>query len=202
MKSDLYLSQNAKYKPIKEIAKSLNINEDELYTYGNEIAKVDSNILTRLKNKEDGKLILVTAITPTPYGEGKTTMSIALADGLKRINKNVIAALREPSVGPVLGLKGTATGGGLTQVIPREKINLHFTGDLHAISSAHNFLSAVIDNYIYYGNELNLDEDKILWPRTLDVNDRALRNVNLTTRKDNFIITAASEIMAIISLAT
>src|SRR5690554_2515169 len=152
MKSDLYLSQNAKYKPIKEIAKSLNINEDELYTNGNEIAKVDSNILTRLKNKEDGKLILVTAITPTPYGEGKTTMSIALADGLKRINKNVIAALREPSVGPVLGLKGTATGGGLTQVIPREKINLHFTGDLHAISSAHNFLSAVIDNYIYYGN--------------------------------------------------
>src|SRR5690554_3167723 len=200
MKSDLYLSQNAKYKPIKEIAKSLNINEDELYTYGNEIAKVDSNILTRLKNKEDGKLILVTAITPTPYGEGKTTMSIAIADGLKRIGKNVVAALREPSVGPVLGLKGSATGGGYAQIVPRDKINLHFTGDLHAITSAHNFLSAVIDNHIYYGNKLNLNPSKIVWPRTLDVNDRSLRNIETLNRKDNFIITAASEIMAILSL--
>src|SRR5690554_233372 len=202
MKDDLNIAQNAKSLPIKAISKSIGINDDEINLYGNMIAKIDLDLLKRLEKKKDGKLILVTAITPTPYGEGKTTMSIALADGLKRINKNVIAALREPSVGPVLGLKGTATGGGLTQVIPREKINLHFTGDLHAISSAHNFLCAVIDNYIYYGNELNLDEDKILWPRTLDVNDRALRNVNLTTRKDNFIITAASEIMAIISLAT
>ena len=129
-------------------------------------------------------------------------MSIAMADGLKRIGKNVVAALREPSVGPVLGLKGGASGGGYTQIIPRDKINLHFTGDLHAISSAHNFLSAVIDNHIYYGNSLNLDKNNIVWPRTLDVNDRALRNVETLNRKDNFIITAASEIMAILSLAT
>src|SRR5690554_8176576 len=202
MKTDLEIAQSAHYKNIIEVANNLGIKDSEINLYGNKNAKIDLSLLKRLEDKKDGKLILVTAITPTPFGEGKTTMSIAIADGLKRIGKNVVAALREPSVGPVLGLKGSATGGGYAQIIPRDKINLHFTGDLHAITSAHNFLSAVIDNHIYYGNELNLDEDKILWPRTLDVNDRALRNVNLTTRKDNFIITAASEIMAIISLAT
>ena len=202
MKTDLEISQSANYKPINEIANNLGIKDNEINLYGNKIAKIDLGLLERLKDKKDGKLILVTAITPTPFGEGKTTMSIAMADGLKRIGKNVVAALREPSVGPVLGLKGGASGGGYTQIIPRDKINLHFTGDLHAISSAHNFLSAVIDNHIYYGNSLNLDKNNIVWPRTLDVNDRALRNVETLNRKDNFIITAASEIMAILSLAT
>ena len=202
MKTDLEISQSANYKPINEIANNLGIKDNEINLYGNKIAKIDLGLLERLKDKKDGKLILVTAITPTPFGEGKTTMSIAMADGLKRIGKNVVAALREPSVGPVLGLKGGASGGGYTQIIPRDKINLHFTGDLHAISSAHNFLSAVIDNHIYYGNSLNLDKNNIVWPRTLDVNDRALRNVETLNRKDNLIITAASEIMAILSLAT
>lgn len=202
MKTDLEIAQNANYKHINEIANSLGINNNEINLYGNMIAKIDLGILKRLENNSDGKLVLVTAITPTPFGEGKTTMSIAIADGLKRIGKNVIAALREPSVGPVLGLKGSATGGGYAQIIPRDKINLHFTGDLHAITSAHNFLSAVIDNHIFYGNKLNFDENKIVWPRTLDVNDRTLRNIETTIRKDNFIITAASEIMAILSLAT
>lgn len=202
MKTDLEIAQSANYKPINEIANNLGIKDNEINLYGNKIAKIDLGLLERLKDKKDGKLILVTAITPTPFGEGKTTMSIAMADGLKRIGKNVVAALREPSVGPVLGLKGGASGGGYAQIIPRDKINLHFTGDLHAISSAHNFLSAVIDNHIYYGNSLNLDKNNIVWPRTLDVNDRALRNVETLNRKDNFIITAASEIMAILSLAT
>lgn len=202
MKNDLNIAQNAKSLPIKQISKSMGINDDEINLYGNMIAKIDLGLLKRLEKKKDGKLILVTAITPTPFGEGKTTMSITLADGLKRIGKNVVAALREPSVGPVLGLKGSATGGGYAQIIPRDKINLHFTGDLHAITSAHNFLSAVIDNHIYYGNKLNLDPNKIVWPRALDVNDRALRNITTLNRKDGFIITAASEIMAILSLAT
>jgi len=202
MKTDLEIAQSAHYKNINEVANNLGIKDSEINLYGNKIAKIDLSLLKRLEDKKDGKLILVTAITPTPFGEGKTTMSIAIADGLKRIGKNVVAALREPSVGPVLGLKGSATGGGYAQIIPRDKINLHFTGDLHAISSAHNFLSAVIDNHIYYGNRLNLDINNIVWPRTLDVNDRALRNVDTLNRKDSFIITAASEIMAILSLAT
>jgi|SRR5690554_686721 len=202
MKTDLEIAQSAHYKNINEVANNLGIKDSEINLYGNKIAKIDLSLLKRLEDKKDGKLILVTAITPTPFGEGKTTMSIAIADGLKRIGKNVVAALREPSVGPVLGLKGSATGGGYAQIIPRDKINLHFTGDLHAISSAHNFLSAVIDNHIYYGNSLNLDINNIVWPRTLDVNDRALRNVDTLNRKDSFIITAASEIMAILSLAT
>src|SRR5690554_6055081 len=200
MKNDLDIANNAKHLPINELSRALGVNDDEINLYGNKIAKIDLSLLERLKEKQDGKLILVTAITPTPFGEGKTTMSIAIADGLKRIGKKVVAALREPSVGPVLGLKGSATGGGYAQIVPRDKINLHFTGDLHAITSAHNFLSAVIDNHIYYGNKLNLNPSKIVWPRTLDVNDRSLRNIETLNRKDNFIITAASEIMAILSL--
>lgn len=201
MKDNLEIALKTKVRNIKELATSIGIIDNELHLYGNEIAKVDLSILERLKEKNNGKLILVTAVTPTPFGEGKTTMSIAIADGLKAIGKKVIAALREPSMGPVLGMKGTATGGGYTQIVPREKINLHFTGDLHAISSAHNFLSAAIDNHLFYGNTLNLDEKKIIWPRTLDVNDRALRKIDLGNRKEQFIITAASEIMAILSLS-
>jgi len=187
---------------ITDVTKRLNLNQQDLYLYGNDITKVDLTVLDNLKDKPNGKLILVTAVTPTPFGEGKTTMSIAIADGLNKIGKKVFGALREPSMGPVLGMKGSATGGGYTQIIPRDKINLHFTGDLHAISSAHNFLSAAIDNHIYYGNELNIDVNKVVWPRTLDVNDRALRALNLKGRDDKFIITAASEIMAILALAT
>lgn len=194
--------KEAKLKPVKDIAKELNVLENEFIPYGNLMGKVDLKIMDRLKDKEDGKLVLVTAITPTPAGEGKTTMSIALSDGLKRIGKSVMGALREPSLGPVLGMKGGATGGGKVQVMPREEINLHFTGDFHAITTAHNFLSAAIDNHLYYGNKLNLDKDNIVWPRALDVNDRALRKIQTEYRKDGFIITAASEMMAILGLSS
>ena len=202
MKTDLQITQEAVSKPIIEIARRVGIHESEVTLYGNDMAKVDLSLLERLKHTNDGKLILVSAITPTPAGEGKTTISIGLTDGLKGIDKNVVLALREPSLGPVLGMKGGATGGGLAQINPREKINLHFTGDLHAISTAHNFLSAAIDNHLHYGNKLNLDRNQIVWPRTLDMNDRSIRNIQTDYRKDNFIITAASEIMAILSLAS
>lgn len=194
--------KDAKLQPISQIAKDLKIKEDEYIPYGNLMGKIDLKIIERLKDKEDGKLVLVTAITPTPAGEGKTTMTIALADGLKSIGKNVVAALREPSLGPVLGMKGGATGGGKVQVMPREGINLHFTGDFHAITTAHNFLSAAIDNHFYYGNKLKLDKNNIVWPRALDVNDRALRVIETEYRKDKFIITAASEMMAILGLSS
>ncbi len=202
MKTDLEITQESISKPIKDITKGLGIKESEINLYGNDIAKIELSLLERLKDKKDGKLILVTAITPTPSGEGKTTISIGLTDGLQAIGKKVVSALREPSLGPVLGMKGGATGGGRAQINPREKINLHFTGDLHAVSTAHNFLSAAIDNHLHYGNKLNLDLDRIVWPRTLDLNDRSLRNIKTDYRKDNFIITAASEIMAILALAT
>lgn len=202
MKTDLEITQGIVGKDINVLAKELGIKEEELLAYGKEMAKVDLSLLKRLENEQDGKLILVTAITPTPAGEGKTTMSIGLSDGLKRIGKNVITALREPSLGPVLGMKGGATGGGFAQIIPREKINLHFTGDLHAISTAHNFLSAAIDNHIFYDNELNIDPTRVVWPRTLDMNDRNIRNIQTDLRPDNFIITAASEVMAILALAS
>jgi formate--tetrahydrofolate ligase len=202
MDFDLKVIKEAQLKPIEDVAKSLNLLEDEFIPYGKMMGKVDLKTFNRLKDKENGKLVLVTAITPTPAGEGKTTMSIALADGMKRNGKNVMVALREPSLGPVLGMKGGATGGGRAQVMPRENINLHFTGDFHAITAAHNFLSAAIDNHLYFGNELDLDKDNIVWPRTLDVNDRSLRKITTISRKDHFIITAASEIMAILSLAT
>lgn len=194
--------KETKLKPIEEIRKGLKLKDDEFIPYGHLMGKVDLKVMDRLKDKKDGKLILVTAITPTPSGEGKTTISIALSDGLHRLNKNVVCALREPSLGPVLGMKGGATGGGKVQVMPREEINLHFTGDFHAITTAHNFLSAAIDNHLHYGNELDLNKDRIVWPRTLDVNDRALRTISTKYRNDGFIITAASEMMAILGLSS
>lgn len=202
MKTDLEIAQSNQPKPIQEIAALLGIKEEFYDPYGRDMAKVHLSLLDELKDKKDGKLILVSAITPTPLGEGKTTISIGLTDGLQRIGKNVITALREPSLGPVLGMKGGATGGGYAQIAPRERINLHFTGDLHAISTTHNFISAAIDNHLHYGNKLNLDKDRIVWPRTMDMNDRALRNIETEYRKDGFIITAASEVMAILSLAS
>ena len=202
MKSDLDIAKNVEAKPIHLVTQRLGIKDTELEPYGHDMGKVSLSIFERLKDNVDGKLVLVSAITPTPFGEGKTTISIGLTDGLNRIGKSTIGCLREPSLGPVLGMKGGATGGGLAQIIPREKINLHFTGDLHAISTAHNFLSAAIDNHLHYGNPLNLDEKRIVWPRTMDMNDRAIRKVGTLYRDDNFIITAASEIMAIFSLAS
>ena len=202
MKSDLDIAKNVEAKPIHLVAQRLGIKDTELEPYRHDMGKVSLSTYERLKDNVDGKLVLVSAITPTPFGEGKTTISIGLTDGLNRIGKSTIGCLREPSLGPVLGMKGGATGGGLAQIIPREKINLHFTGDLHAISTAHNFLSAAIDNHLHYGNPLNLDEKRIVWPRTMDMNDRAIRKVGTLYRDDNFIITAASEIMAIFSLAS
>lgn len=202
MKSDLDIAKNVEAKPIHLVAQRFGIKDTELEPYGHDMGKVSLSTYERLKDNVDGKLVLVSAITPTPFGEGKTTISIGLTDGLNRIGKSTIGCLREPSLGPVLGMKGGATGGGLAQIIPREKINLHFTGDLHAISTAHNFLSAAIDNHLHYGNPLNLDENRIVWPRTMDMNDRAIRKVGTLYRDDNFIITAASEIMAIFSLAS
>ena len=205
---DIEIARNTKLKKIEDIAYSLNINEDHLEKYGKYKAKISLNLLKELKNKKDGKLILVTSINPTPLGEGKTTMSIGIADALRKINKNSILALREPSLGPVFGIKGGATGGGQSQVAPMEDINLHFTGDIHAITSANNLLSALIDNHIYHGNELGIKT--VTWKRCLDLNDRQLRVVNtglseeknIVSRIDGFNITVASEIMAIFCLAT
>ena len=205
--TDIEIAKNAKLEKIVNIAQELEIDEESLELYGKYKAKISDNIYKNLKNKKDGKLILVTAINPTPMGEGKTTMSIGLADGLRKIGKKSILALREPSLGPVFGMKGGATGGGHSQVAPMEDINLHFTGDLHAMTSANNLLSAMIDNHIYYGNELNIKT--VTWRRCLDLNDRQLRVVNtglsneknLVPREDGFNITVASEIMAIMCLA-
>ncbi len=205
--SDIEIARNTKLNKITEIAKELGIKEDDLELYGKYKAKLSENIYENLKNKKDGKLILVTAINPTPLGEGKTTISIGLADGLKYIGKKSILALREPSLGPVFGIKGGATGGGYAQVAPMEDINLHFTGDIHAITAANNLLSAVIDNHIYFGNELNIK--RVIWKRCVDLNDRQLRTVNtglseeknIVPRMDGFNITVASEIMAILCLS-
>lgn len=209
MKSDIEIAQEAKLKNINEIAKIAHIDEKYLESYGKYKAKIDLKLLEDYKNKKDGKLILVTAINPTPAGEGKTTTTIGLADGLKRLNKNVVVALREPSLGPVFGVKGGATGGGYAQVAPMEDINLHFTGDFHAIGAANNLLAAMIDNHIFQGNSLQIDPNKITWKRCVDMNDRQLRNVedglgggkNGIPRKDGFDITVASEIMAIFCLS-
>ncbi|MDK2885580.1 MAG: formate--tetrahydrofolate ligase [Thermosipho sp. (in: thermotogales)] len=209
MKSDIEIAKEAKLKHISEIAKNIGIEDDFLEPYGKYIAKVDTKILKSLENKKDGKLILVTAMTPTPAGEGKTTTSIGLSMALNRLGKKSIVTLREPSLGPVFGIKGGAAGGGYSQVLPMEDINLHFTGDIHAVSAAHNLLSAVIDAHIKFGNELGIDPTKIYWKRTMDMNDRALRQIvvglggsaNGYPREDGFIITAASEIMAILCLA-
>ena len=205
---DIEIARSAKLKNIMDITDKLNIPKDDVELIGKYKAKISLNYLDKIKDKKNGKLILVTAINPTPLGEGKTTTSIGLADGLNTIGKKAILALREPSLGPVFGIKGGATGGGHSQVAPMEDINLHFTGDIHAITSANNLLSAMIDNHIFQGNELGFD--KVVWKRCVDLNDRALRTVrvslsgekNMTPREDHFDITVASEIMAIFCLAT
>lgn len=204
--TDIEIARNTKLYDIKKIAKNLGIDNEYIENYGKYKAKIDNSIFNSDINR-NGKLILVTAINPTPLGEGKTTMSIAIADGLRRIGKNSILALREPSLGPVFGIKGGATGGGRVQIAPMEDINLHFTGDIHALTSANNLLSALIDNHIYFGNELGFD--KVVWKRCLDLNDRQLRSVetglskekNIVPRLDHFDITVASEMMAILCLS-
>lgn len=208
MNNDLLIAQNNIMKNIDEIAEKGNIDLKYLEKYGNYKAKISSEIFDDL-SKEDGKLILVTAINPTKAGEGKSTVTVGLADGLSKINKKVIACLREPSLGPVFGLKGGATGGGYSQVVPMEDINLHFTGDMHAITTANNLVAAVLDNHIYQGNELNIDPNNIVWKRCLDMNDRTLRNITIAQKKktngvereDGFVITVATEIMAILCLS-
>jgi formate--tetrahydrofolate ligase len=210
MATDIEIARAAKMKPITEIAARLGIPEEALEPYGRTKAKISMDWINRQQDRPDGKLILVTAINPTPAGEGKTTTSVGLTDGLNRIGKNAAVCLREPSLGPSFGMKGGAAGGGYAQVVPMEDINLHFTGDFHAITSAHNLLSAMIDNHVYWGNALDLDTRRIVWRRVLDMNDRALRQVvtslggvaNGYPRESGFDITVASEIMAILCLAT
>ena len=205
---DIEIARNTKLERIEKIAEGIGIDEEYVENYGKYKAKISLDILKKLENKKEGKLVLITAINPTPLGEGKTTIAIGLADGLRKIGKNSILALREPSLGPVFGIKGGATGGGHSQVVPMEDINIHFTGDIHAITSANNLLSAIIDNHIYHGNELNIE--KVTWKRCVDLNDRQLRVVNtglsgeknIIPREDGFDITVASEIMAIFCLAT
>jgi formate--tetrahydrofolate ligase len=211
VKSDIQIAREAKMQPIKDILEKINV-PDESFAFspmGRHIAKINLEYIDTLKDKPDGKLILVTAITPTPAGEGKTTTSVGLNDGLNKIGKKSIVCLREPSLGPSFGMKGGAAGGGYAQVVPMEQINLHFTGDFHAITSAHNLLSALIDNHIYWGNKLDIDVRRIVWKRVLDMNDRSLRSININLggvangfpREDGFDITVASEIMAIFCLA-
>jgi len=207
--SDIDIAQAAEIKPIGEIAGKLGIPDDALMPYGHTKAKVDVNYIKSLKDKPDGKLILVTAITPTPAGEGKTTTSVGLTDGLNRIGKKAMVCLREPSLGPCFGMKGGAAGGGYAQVVPMEDINLHFTGDFHAITSAHALLSALLDNHIYWGNSAGIDSRRVAWRRVVDMNDRSLRQItsslggpgNGFPRTDGFDITVASEGMAIFCLA-
>jgi len=211
IKSDIQIAREAKMQPIKDILAKINVPDESsaFSPMGRHIAKINLEYLDSLKGKKEGKLILVTAITPTPAGEGKTTTSVGLNDGLNKIGKKSIVCLREPSLGPSFGMKGGAAGGGYAQVVPMEQINLHFTGDFHAITSAHNLLSALIDNHIYWGNKLNIDVRRIVWKRVLDMNDRALRSININLggvangfpREDGFDITVASEIMAIFCLA-
>ena len=209
MKTDIQIAQEAKMLKISEVASKLNISEEDFEMYGKYKAKLNLSLLEKLKDKKNGKLVLVTAITPTPAGEGKSTVTIGLTQALNKLGKSSVAALREPSMGPVFGIKGGATGGGYSQVVPMEDINLHFTGDFHAITSAHNLISACIDNHITHGNSLGIDSTKISWKRVLDSNDRSLRSIviglggktNGYTREDSFQITVASEIMAILCLS-
>ena len=208
MKTDIEIAQEAKLEHISRIAARAGLREEDIEYYGKYKAKIDLSVMKR--EKEDGKLVLVTAITPTPAGEGKTTTTIGLADGMKRLQKNVVVALREPSLGPVFGIKGGAAGGGYAQVVPMEDINLHFTGDFHAIGAANNLLCAMLDNHIFQGNALHIDPEKIVLRRCVDMNDRQLRNIedglgggkNGVPRKDGFDITVASEVMAILCLAS
>lgn len=206
-KSDIEIAGECKKENIVNIAKSLDVSEEYLELYGKYKAKINLDIFKELESKKNGKLILVTAINPTKAGEGKTTTTIGLGEAFAKINKKAILALREPSMGPVFGLKGGATGGGYAQVVPMDEINLHFTGDMHALTSVNNLISACLDNHIYFGNELNINPDRIVWKRCVDLNDRALRNVSVAeggkngvTRKDAFNITVASEVMAILCL--
>lgn len=209
MLTDVEIAQNAGMKEIADIARQLGINEDEIELYGRYKAKIKPEVWERVKNNDDGKLILVTATSPTPMGEGKTTVTVGLGQAMNKIGKKTIIALREPSLGPSMGVKGGAAGGGYSQVVPMEDINLHFTGDMHAITSAHALLSAAIDNHLYQGNRLRIDPTQIVWKRAVDMNDRALRNIivglggsiNGIPREDGFIITVASEIMAILCLS-
>ena len=209
--SDIEIARKARMKPINEILEKINVPDtpESFSPMGRHIAKINLEYIDKLKDNKDGKLILVTAITPTPAGEGKTTTSVGLSDGLNKIGKKSIVCLREPSLGPSFGMKGGAAGGGFAQVVPMEQINLHFTGDFHAITSAHNLLSALIDNHIYWGNKLNIDVRRVVWKRVMDMNDRSLRSIvvdlggvaNGYPRQDGFDITVASEIMAIFCLA-
>lgn len=210
MKTDVQIASEATLKPIGQVAQDLGIDSKYLVQYGDDKAKIKLNILDDLKDKEDGKLILVTAINPTPAGEGKTTVNIGLSMALNKIGKSAICTIREPSLGPSFGIKGGAAGGGYSQVVPMADINLHFTGDFHAITSAHNLISAILDNHLHQGNELGIDPKRIVWKRVVDMNDRALRDITIglgpktngVTRQDSFDITVASEIMAIFCLAT
>ncbi len=200
VKSDIEIAQECKMQPITEVAKNFGLSEDELELYGKYKAKVSFEAIKRLEKEKDGKLVLVTAISPTPAGEGKSTTTIGLGQALNKIGKKTFIALREPSLGPVFGVKGGAAGGGYAQVVPMEDINLHFTGDMHAITAANNLLSAAIDNHINHGNTLRIDSRQIVWKRVIDMNDRALRNVVVGlggkacgfTRQDGFMITVAS----------
>ncbi|UTR09596.1 formate--tetrahydrofolate ligase [Evansella sp. LMS18] len=209
VKSDIEIAQEANMVPIKDLVKELELSEDEWEPYGHYKAKLSLSVMDRLESKQNGKVILVTAINPTPAGEGKSTVTVGLGQALNKIGKKAIIALREPSLGPTMGIKGGAAGGGYSQVVPMEDINLHFTGDIHAITTAHNALSAIIDNHIHRGNELNIDVRRITWKRVMDMNDRALRNVVVglggplqgMPRQDGFDITVASEIMAILCLS-
>lgn len=209
MKTDIEIALDAKMKPIEEVAAKLDIRADEIDLYGKYKAKLTDELWERIKDREDGKLVLVTAINPTPAGEGKTTITVGLGQALDKIGKKAIIALREPSLGPCFGLKGGAAGGGYAQVVPMDELNLHFTGDFHAITSANNLLAAMLDNHIQQGNQLNIDTKQIVWKRCVDMNDRVLRNITVglgrkvdgVTREDHFIITVASEIMAILCLA-
>lgn len=210
VKTDIEIANSIELKPIVEVAKTVGLEEDDLELYGKYKAKISHDAIQRLSKNKDGKLILVTAITPTPAGEGKSTCSIGLTMGLNKIGKKSVVALREPSLGPVFGVKGGAAGGGYAQVVPMEDINLHFTGDLHAMTAANNLLSALIDNHLQQGNALNIDERRIVWKRVLDMNDRSLRNVVIglggkaagVPREDHFMITVASEVMAALCLAS
>ena len=208
-RSDIEIAQGTPMRHIREVAETAGVDEKYLEQYGNYKAKIDYNLLSDMADKPDGKLILVTAITPTPAGEGKTTTTVGLSDGLRAIGKKSMVALREPSLGPVFGVKGGAAGGGYAQVVPMEDINLHFTGDFHAIGAANNLLAAMIDNHIFQGNALEIDVRRITWRRAVDMNDRQLRNitnglggrVNGVPREDGFDITVASEVMAVLCLS-
>jgi formate--tetrahydrofolate ligase len=209
VKSDIEIARAAKLDSIIDVAKRIGINQESVFNYGHHKAKISLEFINSLKSKPEGKLILVTAMTPTPAGEGKTTTTVGLGDGLNAIGKKAIICLREPSLGPCFGMKGGAAGGGFSQVVPMEDINLHFTGDFHAVGAAHNLLSALIDNHIYWGNELGIDVRRITWKRVVDMNDRSLREIvsslggpgNGYPRETGFYITVASEVMAILCLA-